>query len=225
MRKVSGTLNGTGAAIYLGLGFIPDEVEMFNLESSAPYILKWNKNMRSAEQIGGYVIADSTVARLTETAGVEPYVGGDVVASGNTAYLIPTAEVLGQGDLSKKGETISTKVSTWTLDTSGNRTGSFDAGVNTSYVGEGSIVRIWDPIKREMHQSTIMVLTNDGDADDEVELTTAVPSGEVRYIGPMYDYMAAPAGVVMPAGIKVATTGNLNSSGESVCISAEQYLK
>jgi len=225
MHNVSGTLDGTGAAIYLGLGFIPDAVKMYNLESTNPYLLDWNKNMRSAAQIGGYVVDDATPARLAETAGIELYKGGDVVASGNTAYLMPTADVIGQYNLARKGETITTEVSKWVLDTPASRTGSFDAGVNTSYVGIGSKVRVWNPLTRLITEATIMVLTNDGDAADEVEFDIEVPSGDVMFIGPRFDYIAATAGMVTSAGLKIATTGNLNSSGETIMFEASQYLR
>ena len=225
MRRVSGTLDGTGSAIYLGLGFIPDAVEMFNLESTNPYFLKWNKDMRSAGQIGGYVIDNATPARLAETAGIELYEGGDIAASGNTAYLVPFDMVHGQYNLARKGELITTAVTSWTLDTAASRTGSFNAGVNTSHVGIGSKVRIWNPLTRKEYEATIMVLTNDGDADDEVEFDIEVPSGDVMFIGPRFDYVAAPAGMVIPQGLKIATTGNLNSSGETIQFEACEYLR
>lgn len=224
MRLVSGTLNGTGAALWVGCGFQPDFVRLWNLESTNPFYAEWNANMRSAEQVGGYTIDNATPARFTESAGIQKYAGGDLISAASTAYLIPTADVLGQLDLSKKGPTITSKVSTWTSDTPASRTGSVNAGVNTTYVGEGSIIRVFDPVTRTTYESKIMVLTNDGDAANEIETSELVPSGEVSFIGPMYDYIGATAGTIMPAGFKIATTGNLNSSGELICFEAGQYL-
>lgn len=223
MRKVAGTLDGTGAAIYVGLGFEPDYVKLWNGESTNPYVCEWNSAMRTAEQVGGYVVDNATPARLTETAGIEKYLGGDT-ADGTETYLMYYADVLGQGNLARTGETITSSVASWVLDTKASRTGSFDAGVNTTYVGEGSRVRIFDPLTKKTYESVIMVLSNDGDADDEVELAYAIPSGEVDFIGPVHDYIAATSGLIMPAGFKIATTGNLNSDGEMICFEAGTYL-
>jgi hypothetical protein len=197
---------------------------MWNLESTNPYTLDWNVNMRSAEQIGGLIDDNGTPGRLTEGAGIEQYQGGDLLAAASTVYLVSAEDVLQQGNLARKGVTISTPIATWTSDTPASRTGSFDAGVDTTYVGEGSIIRVFDPITKTTYQSTIMVLTNDGDADDEVETATLIPSGTVEYLGPMYDYIGGASGMITPQGFKVATTGTLNTSGELVCFEAGTYL-
>ena len=213
MRKVAGILDGTGAAIYVGLGFEPDYVKLWNCEVTNPVTVEWNSAMRTAEQIGGLAtVSDGTqnlYGRLTEAAGIEKYLGGDV-ADGTETYLMNYADVLGQGDLSKTGDTIATAVTSWTLGSSANRTGNFNAGVNTSYVGIGSRVRVFDPLTKKTYESVIMVLTNDGDAANEVELAYPIPSGEVTFIGPEFDYRAATSGLVMPAGFKIATTADLN---------------
>lgn len=228
MEKVSGTLNGTGAAINVCLGFIPDFVKIWNLERTNPAVLDWNKNMRSAAQVGGIVTASDATqnvyTRLTEGAGVQPYAGGDLLAAASTVSLLKTEDVLKQGNLARKGETIAASVTQWTSDTPGSRTGSVNIGVNTTYVGVGSVIRVSDPITKKVYESIIMVCTNDGDAADEIETATLIPSGNVEYIGPMYGYIGGAAGQVTRAGFAIKTTGDINSSGEMLAFEAGTYL-
>ena len=230
MRTVSGTLNGTGAALVVGCGFKPDYVKLWNAEATNPVFVEWNKNMRSLEQIEGIgTVSDGTqnlFARYAAGAGIAPYDGGDVMSAASTVYLLPTADVVGTNNMARKAGSISANVTKWELDTSANRTGSFNVGVNTTYVGEGSIVRIYDPLTKATYETVMTALSNDGDADDEVTLAVAVPSGDVMYIGPMYDYIgASAAGDVIPAGFKINMTTVLNASGNIICFEAGQYLK
>lgn len=219
---VSGTLNGTGASIYVGCGFIPDEVYVYNCEASTPIMGIWNRDMRTAEQIGGVTIA-AALARSTVGAGIAPYRGGTVTASGNTAYVIPFADAYsGKTNNLVAANTSSSTITTWTLGNSGNKTGNFNFGVNTTYVGEGSKVVIWDDLTKTEYVVVMTALTNDGDAANEVTLSEAVPSGTVRFIGPMYDYIAAPADVVMPQGFSIDDT-DLSVSGEYLSFTAIKF--
>ncbi len=215
-----GTFNGTGAALYICCGFVPDWVEIRNLEDSDCARIFWTIDMmRAAEQTRGYhnVGSGGAVqedARTVSDGGIVLYYGGDVLSSASTTYLVPVPD---SEKNQKKNSSTGNVVSTWTLDTSANRTGHFDKGVNTSYVGEGSLVLI------DGKWYAIHSITNDGDAADEITLNEAAPSGEVQFIGPMYDYVGAPAGTVTPAGFKLEMTSVVNVSGELCCFTAGTF--
>jgi hypothetical protein len=223
MRSASGVFNGTGATVYIGLGFVPDHVKLLNLEATAMPQIEWHRKMTSAEQVGGILglkITDADTAdggggggtnltALVEATGVIPYFGQDgPLAAVSTSYLV-----------NSEGNHIPSSVQgphacLWTLDTSANRTGSLNAGVDTDYVGEGSKIQIKQSNGKTV-EAQIMVCTNDGDADDEIELDRVVSSGEVLGIGPMYTFRGAAKGVVVPAGFSIVQT-TLNASGNMV---------
>jgi len=223
MRRVSGTLNGTGAALVVGIGFQPDYVKLWNLETTNPVCVEWNRNMRSAEQLEGVgAVSDGTqnlFARYAFGAGIAPYRGKTIAATANTTYLVST-----KGS-DKKNADFKGAISTWSLDTLANRTGHFDVGVDTDFAGEGSKVIAHVAPVGEIYEVVMTALTNDGDAADEVTLSEAVPDGaKVRFISPMYDYVAAAADVVIPEGFKINMTTVLNVSGDMIQFEAGTYL-
>lgn len=226
MRKIGGIYAGAGtSALYIGLGFMPDEVKLFNIDQAEAEILTWNRlKQRSTVGYEGEVrtaiAGDSTM--LTAGNGVIPYVGGDAIATASANYIIPANAVSDyQGDMRQKG-TAGT-VNAWSLDTSGNRTGSFNVAANTTYVGVGSPIWI-KPVHSEVHQKyVILAISQNGDGDDEVTLNAAAPSGEITFIGYKLDFVNAPAGTDMPAGLKVNDTTYVNVSGQEFGISAEQW--
>jgi len=225
MKKVSGTLNGTGAALVVGCGFKPDYVKLWNLESSNPIEVVWSSEMRSLEQIEGVANDNGTPARLAFGAGVAPYRGGDVMGAASTVYLVPVEDIAGKRDMRDMYVAGGgSPVTEWTLDTAGNRTGSFNVEASTTYVGEGSKIRIFHTGTKKTYEVTILAMTSNGEAADEVTLSEAVPSGEVQFIGPMFDYVGAADKAVIPEGFKINSTGNINSSGELVAFEAGTYL-
>ena len=221
--KVAGLFVATGAALRLGLGFIPDRVVIRNITSANIEKIDWNRRMLSLAAIGGGVKAkhDTTVAysKLAVGSGIAVYRGGDAISNASTAYQVPAREVDGyQGDMRGKG-TLGL-VDKWTLTNSGNRTGKFNAGVNTTYVGGGSVVVILGK------EYTIQTIANDGDADNEVTLSEAAPStaaGGVEKITYKHDFVSAPAGFVMLPGIVIAETSDVNVNGELCFIEAEIF--
>ena len=85
MKRVAGTFNGTAAALYACIGFVPDWVVLTNLEDADDAVYRWDRNMmRSADRVQGtsYVGADVQGAALT-TTGIEPYYGSDLMTSTN----------------------------------------------------------------------------------------------------------------------------------------------
>lgn len=221
MKRVSGTLNGTGAAIYVGLGFVPDSVKVFNNESTTAVFGEWNRDMRTVEATGGNLVA-AAVTRATVGAGIRLYRGGDLTVSGNSAYLISFADVYGKKDV-RAAYSATAPITKWTLGNSGNRTGNFDHEASTSYVGEGSEISIYNPLTKISYNVFVQAMTSNGEAANEVTLSEAVPSGDVQFLGPMYDYVAAPAGVIMPAGFVIDST-TLSVSGQMISFVAESWL-
>jgi len=218
IQHASGTFNATGADLYLGLGFVPDWVKVRTLESTDEEIVQWSKNMRSAEAFGGFdTDDDGAIAPITIGAGIAEYLGGDKIASASTVYLGKRADEdmrdAGSGDV----------ISAWTLDTPGSRTGHFNAGVNTTHVGVGSLVGIGSESLGKPEWAYILSITNDGDASDEITLSKDIGSGSVLALGPMYDFIGVPAGTITKPGFFIDSTASVNTSGEMCMFEAGTY--
>ncbi len=218
--RISGTFNGTGAAVYLCIGFVPDYVTVWNLEGTQVIKLEWTKEMmRSGEIVEGiqFTGADVAAAALTKGAGILPYYGGEVLsatAAGTTTY--------GEGVYLKKddwdyryysgnkspGDAVAVDIDTWTLGSSTNYTGNFNEDVNGTYIGEGSRICIdgkW--------YSIVALTATQGEAANEVTLSHAVSSGKIYHISGMYDYKPMVAGENTPAGFVLANaTVNVNNA-------------
>jgi hypothetical protein len=228
-KIVAGTFNGTGAALYLGIGFVPDWVKVYNLEDADLAMVEWNRHCRSIEQEEGRLIqaiADNgttgtkNIAALVQGAGIAPYLGGDKMTAASTAYLVKDDR-----DFSKNPAGGGTGIiDTWTLGSSSNKTGNFNKGVDTTYVGEGSVVIIREGVSNgKIYEARMTALTNDGDAANEVELSLAIGSGTVLAIKGAFDYRGAASGVIVPAGFAINATTVINVSGELCFFEAGQY--
>jgi len=214
--KIGGTFNGTAAAVYICLGFIPDSVEVRAVEDTDAAVVVWNKYFRSAEQDNGiiYHTAGGIVPVLkTAGTGIEPYEGGDAmttvnqtsVANGEGIYLRLDAKNYAKSDIIAGSDAIDT----WTLDTSSNRTGHFNNDIVGTYIGEGSSIQIdgkWYTVEACSGAA--------GSGDDEVTLSRAAASGTVEYISNMYDYAPIPIGDVALAGFKLNLTAIINVNNE-----------
>jgi hypothetical protein len=220
MKVISGTFNGTGAALRVGLGFIPDFIRIFNQEDGDLARLDWNRNMRALEVVEGILMGEAAGdfqgTALGFGAGVAPYRGGDKFATAQTAYILQDATP------DKRAAGTMGTIKTWTLDTAANRTGRFDVGASTTYVGEGSKITVMDQFG-QVKSAVILAMSNDGDAADEVTLSEALPSGNVVALSGMYDYLGLPAGIVMPAGFIINATTVINVSGELCCFEAGTF--
>ena len=211
MSKIKGIFNGSAAARYLGLGFIPKKVVIRNLDNATRYEINWDEDMqRSVTCFKGELLTDGVPAELT-SAGVTPYVGGDVITSAAATYLMPADQVEAYAGDMRRYSTVAP--SEWTLTNSGNRTGKLDIAINTTYVNVGSKICI------DNRWYGIVALSNDGDADDDITLDQAAPSCEVTGIRYRYDFVNAPAGMLMPAGIYLEDV-TCNASGEKCLIEA-----
>lgn len=224
MEHVAGVFNGTGATVYLCLGFVPDEFKLQNFETSNDYEIHWNRNMmRSGEFVEGMQIHTGTTYRqitaLTKGNGVLPYYGGTTLNSttagtttyGEGVYLRPdNRDYRFYNDDSPFGigDAVADTIDTWTLGSATNYTGNFNEDVNGTYIGEGSIIQI-DGLRY-----TIVSLTGGaGESSNEVTLSHNVPSGNIEYIGGMYDLIPMASGEVTRDGILIAnTTVNVNNA-------------
>jgi len=225
MKCIAGTFNGTNAAVYLCLGFIPDFVKLRNVEDTDAAWVEWDINYRSAEQDNGLLFhtAGGIVPTLyTAGTGVEPYEGGELMTTTNQTTVTNGEGVfLKKDDLDYKSSDIiagSDDIDTWTLDTSGNRTGHFNNDVVGTYVGEGSRICIdgkWYIIEAD--------LSGAGEGDDEVTLSRAAASGTVECITNKFDYIPVPIGEVSPAGFKLNATSHINPNDELVAFYAGLY--
>lgn len=213
--RISRTFNGTGATVNLGLGFIPDRVRVYNLESTVPLIADWNRNMRSGSPEGvltTHAESGAQIARLAAGGGISPFYG-TVLAAASTANLRPHAnrDFRYQGTLGD--------IDTWTLDVTADRTGHFNKGVPTTHVGVGSIVHVKETNSGIIKQSAISAMTADGDASIDVTLDGAIKTGELVFLGPMYDLIGGSAGDRIPQGITI-TNNTLNASGNILLVEA-----
>jgi len=208
---VSGTFNGTGADLYVCIGFVPDFVKLFTTETTDEERVFWSINRRGTETIQGISIDDDgTVAPDTYATGVAVYRGGDIVSSASTVYIHKDPNP------DKRSAGTGATIDTWTLDTSGNRSGHWNDVCNTTYVGEGSricIDGIW---------YTVISVSSNGEQSDEVVLNEAAASGTIEALTGMYDYLGMSSGRTK-AGFWLDSTCPVNSSGELCYFEAGCY--
>ena len=236
MKKIIGTVNGTGAALYLGLGGIPSKITLTNVQSaSANAILTWTpKNAAMAAARGGQVFQGTGATTfasiaLTEAAGIQPYAGEDILTSAAVAYQEPVwmqngvdpAATTGNtslgGDMRSRGT--GATIMKWIADTS--TTGHFDAPINSTVVGVGSKVYI---LSSQTHREVVAYITvsdGTGTASGAITLDRAVGSGFVTIIRYKYDFGAVPATYTMRKGILVNDTTYINVTNQVFVLECE----
>ena len=226
MKKVSGIFTGVGTLpLYIGLGFIPDEVRIRNIGEAEAEDLKWNVHMsREADGAEGILrvnVGDSpSFTLLTLGEGVEPYEGEGLLGAADANKLVlADTQPLYQGDMKQKG---AADVNKWTLQTAATYKGKFNAAINATYVGVGSEVVVRQ--SRQLKQKAfITAIIDTGESDNEVTLSRALPTGEITFIGYKSDFVTAPAGSSIPAGIKINDVTYVNVSGQPCIIEASQF--
>lgn len=212
------TFNGTGATLSLGLGFLPDWVKVYNHEITAPTWLEWNRGMRTLGPCGWlveHVSSGATITRCAGNAGIEPFYGTRLAAN-SAAYLRAhtVKDFRGQGTLGWIGN--------FTETVYANRTGYVNAGVPTAYVGVGSVIAIKERSTGIIKTAVITTCANDGDASGELTLSDSVHSGEVYFLGPMYDLVGGLAGDQIPQGVTILLNA-FNVSADYMSIEAGTY--
>ena len=192
MKRVSGTFNSTGVALYICLGFVPDWVKIWNLSDADKPRLEWSRHMRrlaaTMEGLATYDISDMKTIDLANGEGVAPFDPefsnvAVPLAAGSTVYLK-------EDNTDRKDD-----IRNWVLDTAGSRTGHFTnsagsaADLDVTYCPDniaGPEVVIEQNSNGKKIRTYIVALTNDGDADDEVTLADEVTAGKVLRIGGAY---------------------------------------
>jgi len=236
MRIVGGTFNGTGAAVYICIGFIPDYVRMWAVEGSETPFLWYSNQFRGAEIVEGIVgdeaSSDVQLTAKTKGAGIVAYEGRDDMTSTNqtsTSYgegvFLRFDKVTDYKDNASYGY-VDAALSAWTLDTSGNCTGHFNDDVPSSgtRIGEGSRILIEETVTHIQKWATIEAVTaGQGEASDEVTLSRAVKSGKILHISGMYSMIPIPVGEVSPEGFKCNLTSVINANDEIQMFEAGCY--
>lgn len=202
MKKIAGVFLGSGATRRIGFGFVPDFVTIRNVENANLPQLVWDRAMTVHSRSPEGLIYQHDTDKIAQTVrtrgqGVQRYYGGVKIAASAVTDLIPTSEHPEfQGDHRSKGD--GGTINRFTLDHAGNATGHFDAPANTTYVNAGSRILINGKLY------TVQAIANQGTAANEVTLDRAAEHGRVDYIGYRYDFVSAPVGMTMPAGIVLA---------------------
>lgn len=217
-KRLCGTFNGTGAAVYLCVGFIPDWVRIRPIETTAKAMVEWSRRMRSADCIDGIIDngGASFVSRtlLTTGNGIQPYFGGELLTSANqTSTGYGEGVFLGRDDTdmrvstAKGGDASSATLTKWNRGVAAGK-GYWDAAVAGTKVGEGSKIII------DGKEYVVLSLTSGGSSASQVTLDKTVASGAIEFIGGMYDFAPIAIGQLTPPGFKVNLTSVVNVNDE-----------
>lgn len=216
----SGRFLTDGADITIGIGFVPDWVRIRATNGADEERMEWSRNMDGDYgAVHGMEIDDDGAITQRGDAldsagvGITPVLGG-----GSALTAASTTQLVRLAAQDQRGSGTGNDVTIWTLTTAGNATGKFDAAISTTYFGVGSRICI------DGTWYVCRALSNDGDADDDVTLNAAAASGDVDFIGPMYDFMDAPAGTIMPAGFKLDASSTIGALSVPAYFEAGKYL-
>lgn len=215
--KSTYTFLGSGATMYFGIGVKPSAVEVNNLATGLS-LFKWNSGMLANPATAGgiysqYATGTATTVAQTIAQGLALYEGGDVIVTPSSSWVVPPSLTSTLGADLKGGAT------RFTMDTKANATGHFNAAM-ASGAGAGSkIVLAWrDPVLGvQTWVDRITALASTGLTANQVTLSIGCPlatgtAADIVFIGPAYDLVNAPAGQVMPQGIKLYNTTYLTSA-------------
>jgi len=226
MKKYGGIYIGTGAVLNIGLGFEPDFVRLYNGGEAEGDIIEWDRTMQRLDLTFGGRFQSALAgdeSLLTQDNGIMLYRGGTRIVTPSSAYIIPAVLVATYaGNMAAKGT--GATLSKWTLGSLANATGNWNAECNTTYVGVGS--EIWirpDADQDVVLRRTITALTSNGDQANEVTLDQAAGTGVIERVSYLADFVQAPAGFVMPAGITINDVTHLNATSQPNGIIVEQW--
>lgn len=217
VKCVSGTIEGHSAATYVGIGFIPDKVEAYNIGSGTIEHVVWLRNFRLDAAGGGIRYQDDNddvIEDIANRSGIDVYEGGDIITTAAETHKVKAADMDYRDSSGGTGT-----ITKFTMDTAANFTGHFDYGVDTTYIAAGSRVVI------DGHIYNMVALSSDGDGSNEVELDRAPTKnpGNVTALYRAYDFIAAPVGTIMPAGFIIQSLGNFWVDSEMVAFAAWKF--
>jgi len=231
--QTQGTFNGTGAAVHIGLGYVPDYVDIWAAGDAELAHARWNRGFRVAAAGEGYVVhgGDQAVALYTAGTGIYPEVGGVTLTAalqtsvtyGEGVYL----DFVGQKQDFRYGPNLgpyqtsdgaTVTIDSWTLDTSGSRTGHYNGDVTGTYIGPGSQIKI-DGVWYYIEALT----AGQGVTADEVTLSFDAPTGAVQYISGMYDCVPLAVGKTTQAGFLLSATTEVNVNDQIQSFVAGTY--
>jgi hypothetical protein len=242
MNMVSGLFNGTGANVTLCIGFIPDYVKVYNLEDAGSLFakLEWWREMRLVGATRGLAEVTGTTYRAIDLRtvadeGIVLYRGGEILTTTNqTSTSYGAGVFLGWDKTDYKADLVNgvaAPITTWTLGSSTNRTGNFNANLlhalaaaggngTGSRIGVGSKIVIREAQTRATKEAFVEVGANAaaaaGSAANSVTLSEAIGSGEVLYIGGAMDMAPLAIGVTTSAGFTLEAATNINDTANEV---------
>jgi hypothetical protein len=210
MQLLIGTFKAKAATLYLGLGAIPDEIEILNLTDRTGHL--WTPRMglssTSEERYGLALAAAGTrAASANAAAGITSYAGGDKMTAASTAYL-----VLNTADQRKVDVGAGYEITRWTLGSATNKTGNFDADATGATIGPGSKIVIGGT-----RYEIVALTAGQGISANEVTLDGAPASNDISYISSRFDYTGAASGVVIPPGIAIGASATVNDTDGDLC--------
>lgn len=234
MQKVCGLVLGAGtSAQYIGLGFVPDEVTLRKISAEVE-TLHWNRHfIRTATQAEGILWdgnddEDYEVTVLTDGNGIEAYYGGDIVTTASANRIVAVShpaliDTLGCDQKEKGNGVTGAAIAKITYDS--GLYAHFDAPLDTTKarIGVGSRILVKPDSGGPLREFAITVLSNDGDAANDLTLNNAPATGLVRFISYKYDFGNLPAGYTMPMGIRINETSKFNASAVLYVLEAVQW--
>ncbi len=213
MKYSTGVFEGTGATLNVGLGFLPAHIELRNLTTGDE--LTWDIDWVKGPRFG--VVNDVTLDSegvtpghaASAAAGLVRYSGAmDQLTAASTTVLIPSLK-------DRRDAGSGSAITLFTLDTAANKTGHFDAPVNTDLVGVGSKFYVKDKMNG-VSEATIVALTSDGDAADNVTTDILVGSGEVSKLLAMYTHVGGETGDIPLPGFTLGASADVNQDGNAI---------
>ena len=212
--EVSGVFNGTGAAVYLCVGFVPRKVYLKNVENGTEYVIEWtNANLRcqAGASAGGWLYTNGIPAPVIASAGVRQYEGGDLLTSANQTSVAYGGGIFLGMDLKdyRADNTYGASagaIDTWTFD--GTLSGHWNVAAVSSgaRIGAGSKILIKETSSGLVKEAGITAISNQGAAASEVTLSRLIGSGQILYVGGLYDLAPIALKKVAPAGILLSDT-------------------
>ena len=223
MSKVTGVFNGTDAAVRLCVGFVPSKVRLINVESGTEFSMEWNVGFlrcQAGAAAGGYLYTNGVPAPVEAAAGIVPYEGGDLITAANQTVLTygGAASFLGLDLKDYRADNnygaASGVIDKWTFVT--GLTGYWNTAkvASGNRIGAGSRILIKEDSSGLVKEAGITAISSDGEVSAEVTLSRAIGSGQIVFIGGMYDMAPIALGKVAPAGILLndVTMNNVNET-------------